>query len=341
MTIAATLIVRNEARCIARCLESVRPWVDRVVVVDTGSTDGTPKLARAAGAEVHHLDWPDDFSIARNHALALADADWHLVLDADEIVERGGELLRLWCAGPPRLGQVCIHNQFDAASNPVDRPVSTSRSWITRVIPRGARFVGRVHEQVDSPVPRERLELHLGHDGYRDAQMAAKRERNRTLLLRELADRPDDVYLFYQLGTEAEGRDEFAAACEWYGKAHAAMRADEPWRHDLVVRYLHCLGRAGHLNEALALAERCQQEFPDSPDFFFVVGNLALDCALADPAEALGHWLPLAVSCWEQCLAIGERPDLEGSVEGRGSHLARHNLEAVSQQLAGLRQQKK
>lgn len=336
MTIAATLIVRDEARCIARCLASVRPWVDRMVVVDTGSADGTPEIARAAGAEVHHLEWPGDFSIARNHALALADADWHLVLDADETVDQGGDLLRQWCGGAARLGQVCIHNQFDAASNPADRPVSTSRSWITRVIPRGSRFVGRVHEQVNSTLPRARIELHLGHDGYRDAQMVAKRERNRTLLLRELADRPDDEYLFFQLGTEAEGRDEFAAACEWYGKAFLAMKAGEPWRHDLVVRYLHSLGRAGRLNEALALAESCQQEWANSPDFFFVVGNIALDCALADPAEAIPHWLPLAVSCWEQCLLIGERPDLEGSVEGRGSHLARHNLAAVRGQMAAL-----
>lgn len=335
MTISATLIARNEARCIAQCLASVRPWVDRMLVLDTGSTDTTPEIAQAAGAEVHRLAWPDDFSLARNHALQLADADWHLVLDADEILESGGVLLRDWCQGPPRLGQVCIHNQFDAATNPLDRPVSTSRSWITRVIPRGARFIGRVHEQVDSMLPRERIELHLGHDGYRDAQMASKRERNRTLLLRELADRPEDHYLFYQLGTEAEGRDDFATACEWYGKSFTTIAAHEPWRHDLTVRYLHCLARAGRLNEALAVAEGCQQDFLDSPDFFFVVGNIALDCALADPGEAIGHWLPLAVSCWEQCLEVGERPDLEGSVEGRGSHLARHNLEAVRGQMAG------
>ena len=72
--IAATLIVRNEARCIARCLESLRPHVDRMVVLDTGSTDDTPALAAAFGAEVHHLPWPDDFSAARNHVLDLADA---------------------------------------------------------------------------------------------------------------------------------------------------------------------------------------------------------------------------------------------------------------------------
>jgi len=42
----------------------------------------------------------------------------------------------------------------------------------------------------------------------------------------------------------------------------------------------------------------------------------------------------LAETAWERCLAIGERPELEGSVEGRGSHLARHNLDVLRQQLA-------
>src|SRR5690606_25783460 len=110
--IAATLIVRNESRCITRCLDSVRPWVDRILVLDTGSTDDTVQLAEHGGAKVHHLAWPGDFSAARNHALDLADADWHLILDADEWIASGGETLRGWCEGPPRLGRVCIHSSF-------------------------------------------------------------------------------------------------------------------------------------------------------------------------------------------------------------------------------------
>ena len=105
--IAATLIGRNEARCLARCLESVAPFVDRIVVLDTGSTDRTVVIAKAAGAEVHHLPWPDDFAEARNHVMACADADWNLMLDADEWISAGGDQLRRWCAGPPRLGSVC------------------------------------------------------------------------------------------------------------------------------------------------------------------------------------------------------------------------------------------
>lgn len=331
LTISATLIARNEARCIARCLDSVRPFVDSILVLDTGSTDGTPEIARAHGAQVHRFAWADDFALARNRALDLADADWHLILDADETIASGGALLREWCAGVPRLGRVCIHNQFDDAGQ-----IRVNRSWITRLIPRGARFEGRIHEQVASPLPRERIELHVLHDGYRDAQMAGKADRNRALLLRDIAANPDDPYTAYQLGREAEGRDEFAPACDWYAKAFARADPSASWFHDLLVRFLHVLGQAGRTGEGLAFANAQMQAWSDSPDFFFVVGNLALDQALADPAQALEDWLPLAVTCWERCLEIGEQPQLEGSVEGRGSHLAQYNLDLVRSQLAVL-----
>ena len=332
--IAAVLIVRDEARCIMRCVESVRPWVDRVVVVDTGSTDDTIELARGAGAEVHRLDWPDDFSAARNRALDLADADWNLVIDADEWIESGREGLRAWCRGPQRLGIVCIHSRYDRAGAATDGAPAADRSWVTRLLPRGVRYEGRVHEQPVSPLPRDRLDLHLGHAGYLDAQLADKRDRNRPLLLLELGERPGDPYILFQLGKDAEMRADYPAACECYGRALDETGEGANWRHELLVRHLHCLGQAGRAEEAIALAGAQMEAWADSPDFFFVVGNLALERAMSDPAHALDQWLPLATSAWERCLEIGERPDLEGSVHGRGSHLAQHNLDVVRAQMA-------
>jgi glycosyltransferase involved in cell wall biosynthesis len=327
--LAATLIVRNEARSIARCIESVRPWVDRVVVVDTGSTDGTPDIAACAGAEVHSFAWCDDFAAARNHALTCADADWHLMIDADEWLRSGGEALRRFVAGPRRLGTLCIDSSFDlAGAGP-----ASGRSWITRLLPRGARYRGRIHEQVVSPLERHRIDVVFGHDGYEDAQMGRKRDRNRALLMLDLAERPDDPYLFFQLGREAEGRGEFAAASDWYERA-AAAPVQAGWLHELTTRWLLCLGRCGRLDEALALADDAISRWPESPDIFFVVGNLLLDRAATDPADAIATWLPLATGAWERCLEIGERPELEGSVVGRGSHLARRNLDMVRAQMA-------
>lgn len=329
VSIAATLIVRNEARCLARCLESVAPWVDKMVVLDTGSTDDTVAIAQAAGAEVHHLPWPDSFSIARNHVLDLADSDWALMLDADEWLVAGGEALRQWCDGPARLGRVCIHNLHDDGE-------TATRSWITRLIPRGARYEGRVHEQVASPLPRLPLPVHVAHDGYLAVQIAPKQTRNHALLLRDLAEQPDDPYLHYQIARDARMRDDLDAACLHFARALALTPAEANWRHELVVTAITVLTKAGRLDEALALADGEMPHWPESPDFFFVLGDLLLDRAMADPDHAIGHWLPLAEGAWQRCLAIGERPDLEGGVSGRGSHLAQHNLDVLRSQLAML-----
>lgn len=325
-SLAAVLIARNEARCIARCLDSLRPWVDRILLLDTGSSDGTAEIAARHGADVRHLPWPGDFSAARNHALACADADWNLIVDADEWLLSGGETLRDWCAGPPRPGQICIHSNDDSTT--------ANRSWITRLLPRGVLYQGRVHEQPVAALPGARLPVHLGHDGYRAAQLAGKRDRNRPLLLADLHDHPDDPYLLYQLGKDAEMRDDDVAAAGYYAMSLPRTPADANWLHELFVRHLYMLGQTGRRDEALALADRHMQRWSESPDFFFILGNLLLDHAIDHPSEALDQWLPLAATAWERCLDIGERPDLQGSVHGRGSHLAAHNLAALRSQTA-------
>lgn len=328
--IAAVLIVRDEARCIVRCLESIRAHVDRMLVLDTGSSDDTPALAAACGADVHHLPWPDDFSAARNHALGLADADWNLILDADEWITAGGPLLREWSRGPARIGKICQLSAIDETGG----LRAEHRNWISRLLPRGVRYDGRVHEQPVSPLPRARIDLQVAHDGYLADQITRKQGRNGTLLERELAARPGDPYLLYQFGKDAEQQSDVPAACARYAAALEVTDADANWRHALVVRRLHCLGTTGAFAEALAFAQDEMANWTDSPDFFFVLGNLALDQAIADPGQALGEWLPLAESAWTRCLEIGERPDLEGSMHGCGSHLARQNLDSVRTQLA-------
>lgn len=328
--IAAALIVRDEARCIARCLESVRPHVDRMLVLDTGSVDGTPELAAACGAEVHHLEWPNDFAAARNHALDLADADWNLVIDADEWIVSGGERLRRWCRGPARLGLLCVQSALDGHA----APGAGRRHWMGRLLPRGVRYAGRVHEQPVTSLPHERIEVHIAHDGYLADQVARKRDRNGPLLERDLQDRPGNPYILYQLGKDREQRGDLAAASAHYAAAFLSVGPNASWRHALVLRRINCLRKMGRIDSALALAENEMPNWPQSPDFFYMMGNLALDRAAADPAQAASHWLPLAACALERCLEIGERPDLEGSLHGCGSHLARHNLDVVQTQLA-------
>ncbi|MCF8723495.1 glycosyltransferase involved in cell wall biosynthesis [Nitrospina gracilis] len=82
--LSVILITKNEAVRIRQCLESVK-WADEIVVLDSGSTDGTPDICREYTSEVHDVDWPG-FGLQKNRALDMATGDWVLSVDADEVV---------------------------------------------------------------------------------------------------------------------------------------------------------------------------------------------------------------------------------------------------------------
>lgn len=322
--VALVMIVRNEAAHIGRALASVLPHVDDALVLDTGSTDDTVARASAAGARVAHFPWVDDFSAARNAALDAAGADWHVVLDADEWLAGGAEALAaLRHTEPCQVGAVRIDSLDDHGAT-----TQHAASWISRVLPGHVRYAGRVHEQPQHRLPVQRLPVVLGHDGYMKEALAAKAGRNRALLEREVADRPGDAHAWYQLGKDHDvyGRHAEALAC--FGRAEGLLPASAPapgWLHDLAVRSLHALKCQHRHADALQRAEAGLARWAESPDFFFALGDLLLDWAAEEPARA-EELVPMIESAWQRCLALGERPALEGAVAGRGSHLAAHNL---------------
>ncbi len=323
--IALVMIVRDEARSLERCLVSACPWVDEMVVVDTGSVDASPEIARRLGARVEHVSWSDDFAAARNAALALSDARWRLILDGDEWITHGGAALTALrgSGGADFIGQITVVSLFDGSR--AGTGVGEAPSWLPRVLPRGVGYGGRVHEQPVATLPRRRLPLVVAHDGYLDAQRAKKAGRNEHLLTLALAATPGDAYLRYQLGKDFEVRGRFDAAAPHYLRALEGVDLAAAWRHDLVVRTLFTLKKVGCHDAAIALADAEAPRWPGSPDFFFALGDLLLDCAACVPARA-PELLPRIEASWLRALEIGERPELADTVRGRGSFLAAHNL---------------
>lgn len=143
--ISLCMIVRNEADTIERCLRSAAPAVDELIVVDTGSTDDTVRIARRYGAVVFSAEWEDDFAAARNVGLERATGDWILVLDADEeLAEDAPERLRACVRDRSCSGYyVTIYNYFHSFSE--DAAVHSSIR-LFRNDPRH-RFEGAIHDK--------------------------------------------------------------------------------------------------------------------------------------------------------------------------------------------------
>ncbi|MDE2277078.1 MAG: glycosyltransferase, partial [Burkholderiales bacterium] len=246
--IALAVIARDEAPRLARLLRSVAPWVDEMLVLDTGSRDDTVAVARACGARVAHFDWCDDFAAARNAALDRAAADWHLVLDADEwLLDGGPALAALRHQAPDFVGALRLEDEGAAAG--------TARNWLSRVLPGEVRYAGTIHEQPQHRRPVRRLPLRVAHDGYDAAGLARKRHRNRPLLVQALAAAPDDAYLWFHLGKDCAAYDEQAEAAQAFARAEALRPAGCPWRHELAARQLYALKRLGRHAEALQFAQ--------------------------------------------------------------------------------------
>jgi glycosyltransferase involved in cell wall biosynthesis len=91
------MIVRDEEPVLRRCLEAAARFADELIVVDTGSTDSTKKIAGAYTQSVCDFPWRDDFAAARNYAYSLAACDYIMWLDADDMIDRQGirDILRL------------------------------------------------------------------------------------------------------------------------------------------------------------------------------------------------------------------------------------------------------
>lgn len=324
--VALVVIARDEAPRIQRLLQSVAPWVDEMLVLDTGSSDATPALAAACGARVEHFNWCDDFAAARNAALELTGADWHLVLDADEWIVDGGPALRaLRHTRPDFVGSIELVDRFVDGHDGQTRQVQVR---LSRVLPGALRYSGRIHEQPQHGLRLRPLPLRVGHDGYLPERLQAKQGRNRRLLEQALASAPDDAYLWYQLGKDAGVYDDHARAESAFARVIALAPARPPWWPDLVARRLHGLKRLALHAQGLDFASSQMEVCAESPDFFFALGDLLLDWGAEQP-DLGDQLLPMIEQAWRSCLELGERPDQQGAVTGRGSFLAAKNLALV------------
>ena len=87
MKFSLCMIVKNEEAVLNRCLESMASAMDEIIIVDTGSTDATKKIAAAYTDQIYDFAWTGNFAEARNYAASKATGDYIYTADADEYLE--------------------------------------------------------------------------------------------------------------------------------------------------------------------------------------------------------------------------------------------------------------
>ncbi len=296
--VSACLIVRNEEKRLGRCLGSLVGWTGEVIVVDTGSTDGTVGIAASFGAQVLHRRWQDDFGWARNVALEAAGRPWALSIDADEVLEvTDAEAFERALA----VDQTSV-SAFSADCRNLRDDGVVSVAPVMRLFRRDLpqmRFRGEVHEQVIAVAEHKARVahadfLHLVHDGYTTAVMAEHRtnERNVPLARRMVAARPDEPFAWFCLGQALLGLgDEGSAAEATAAFEHALFETDarksprdESYLVSLYLNLVRVLRGSGQMAKAEGILARGLVDFPRSPDLHFLHGGMLLGQGRVDDA---------------------------------------------------------
>ena len=325
-TLGLSMITKDEEHTLAACLTSVRDVVSQMVIADTGSTDGTVRIAREFGATVISVPWENHFAKARNAALASMTTDWVLVLDADEELDATAKPILPQLLADPVIGGYVVtirdympdgtayyFEQPGKPVSPLPERARTAACYLDQPNIRLFRrdplvyFFGRVHELVEyrisllgvKSVPCDILVHHFGFLRG-PAVRAAKAVFYRDLGRLKVKEEPDNPLAWFELGRmeyRTFGNYDIALSCfEQTVKLHPPfVRA---WLFMAMIYLdsgrpldaLFTLGQAGATEEAAGLRERLKG------DAYYNLGQVADARRAYQNAIGLGEDRPMVQS---------------------------------------------
>jgi len=268
-TISVAMMVKNEEKMLPRALESVKPWVDEIIVVDTGSTDRTVEIAASYGAKIYHHPWENNFSTHRNQSIGYCTGDWILILDADEELDQQTAPLMRQLTNAPE-GLTCflfkLYNDVPGGGATFLLHPRLFRNGV------GFHYAGLVHNEPRIKGHYTRSEVKLIHYGYNlDPQtMEAKHQRRLGMLRQAIEREPHNfkahAYLAQTLASRAdtclEAVDESLTAIR-LAQEQLAPGTDFPRCYYPLLGALYALQR---WDETIIHARACLEAMPNYPD---------------------------------------------------------------------------
>lgn len=253
------MIVKNEETTLPSCLNSVKDFVAEMIVLDTGSTDNTVKVATELGAKVYHFPWHDDFAEARNEALQYVTGDWVLVLDADEVLNPAIiPVIQKAIANENTLVINLIRQEIGSISSPY--------SLLSRLFRKHSQvkfsrpYHAMIDDSVEELIKRENhwqivnlTEIAIEHYGYQLEVIISKNktEKAKKAMERYFSLHPNDAYvssklgaLYLQIGEEKKGIKLLKTAIK-------SNLADESVLFELYYHLANALNKQGDFNNAI------------------------------------------------------------------------------------------
>jgi len=327
-TLSVCLIVRDSARTLPACLASIRPWVDEIVVVDTGSTDDSREIARQHGACVFDFPWIDDFSAARNESLRLASGKWLFWMDSDDTIdEANGRGLRALAYGghaPGVLGYVIqVHCPGDS-----DHPAEVTAVDHVKLVRNDNRicFEGRIHEQILPSIRRlggevAWTDLFVVHSGSDQSPSGKQRkyERDLRILQLDLAERPDHPFVLFNLGMTYADMGDHTAAEQWLRRCLIVSSPVESHVRKAYALLVSCLHQQRQYESAAAVCRQGLVHYPQDLELQFRRGVVAHELGLLEEA----------VNAYRAVIYNDEPRHFTSVDRGLAGYKARHNLALV------------
>lgn len=195
-TIGLAMIVKDESENLPTLFESIKDCFDQICITDTGSTDNTIEVAQSLGAEVHHFEWVNDFSKARNASFEPMKTDFIMWMDADDVLEGRNEFLT-WREEIMHLADFWMVN-YIYASRPDGSPACTFVR--ERVIKNHKNFKWKyfVHEGLVPPPHTKCLFVPSWRIRHKRTEADLQKDRSRNLnLFEKNKDKIDARMKFY------------------------------------------------------------------------------------------------------------------------------------------------
>jgi glycosyltransferase involved in cell wall biosynthesis len=243
-TISLCMMVKNEEDFLAQCLESVNNCVDEIIIVDTGSTDRTVKIAEQYTNKVYFHPWENDFSKHRNQALSYATKDWIFQIDADEVLApECGEVVR------EAIKDESIDSVYVTIKSAFDESRGEAVHNFIRIFRRNGviHYEGRVHNRIVGARESKMYPITLFHEGYNLTPDESRKKfiRTTTLLKKEIEENPQHPRAYHYLASSYLSESMYDEAID--SAIRAITLAEENNYRDFMYLWSHFIAGISYL----------------------------------------------------------------------------------------------